>query len=249
MQKKKGVLEMKQKKLKKRKSINSKVKLGKGFEKKVAFKDENKRKDFSLIFQVLIIVLFLIFLAFLFSGQTKPVEINYNYTHGKMLGDVNAPVTIVEWSDFQCGFCRKFTQETLPKIYSEFVETGKVRIIFKHYPAHQNSGILAKGSECAAEQNSFWKFHELLYKINDYSKSGLINLAKETGLDVDKFSICLDSRKYEQIIKDEMGEGVSQGIKGTPSFLINGELVSGAYPFEEFKKIIDKKLLEAGNKN
>lgn len=155
-------------------------------------------------------------------------------------GDFNAPITLVEFSDFECPFCERH-YPTLNKILSE--NKGKVRLVYKHFPLgfHPNAQKAAEASECAAEQGKFWEYHDKLFENqpSGYSLEKFKQWAKDLGLNANKFNDCLDSGKYASKVQIDYQEGVQKGVNGTPATFINGQLVSGALPYETFKKIID----------
>lgn len=166
-------------------------------------------------------------------------------------GDSKAPVTIVEFSDFQCPYCSKFVQMTLNPILEDYVKTGKVKVAFRNFPLDGHSGSMpaALAASCANEQNKFWEMHDLLFiQQADWSGSEKIadvfkGYAKKLGLDATKFSDCYKSQKYATAIRKELIDGVSVGVNGTPSFFINGKDLSGAMPYDTvFKPIIDAEL-------
>jgi len=155
-------------------------------------------------------------------------------------GDFNAPITLVEFSDFECPFCKRHFP-TLNKILSDY--KGKVRLAYKHFPLdfHPNAQKAAEASECASEQGKFWEYHD---KIFENQASGLSldkfkQWAKDLGLDTQRFNACLDSGKYAKKVQADYQEGLRKGVNGTPVTFVNGQLVSGALPYESFKQIID----------
>lgn len=159
-------------------------------------------------------------------------------------GDANAKVTIVEFSDFQCPYCSK-AAKTLGEIKKKYGK--KVRVAFKNYPLpfHSHAKIAAQAGLCANEQSSdkFWKMHDAMFA--DQTKlmeSGLIETSKKIGLDQKKFETCLKSGKYAKQVEAEMKEGQDVGVKSTPTFFVNGMLVSGAQPLSVFSEIIDEEL-------
>lgn len=163
-------------------------------------------------------------------------------------GEANAPVTIVEFSDFQCPFCKRYFDETYARIGQEY--GNKIRYIFHDYPLpfHQNAQRVAEVARCAGDQGKFWEMHDLLFtKQDEWVPQAKIdqtvkNYAQKIGLDVNKFSACLNSGKFTQAVKDDFSLGASVGISGTPSFFINGKTLVGAQPFESFKALIDSAL-------
>ncbi len=162
-------------------------------------------------------------------------------------GDPNAPVTIIEFSDYECPFCTRFWSDTLPQITKEYIDTGKVKHVYRDFPLgfHTSAQKAAEASECAGDQDMYWEMHDKLYKNNNaLAVSDLKGYAAELGLDTDAFNTCLDSGKYEDEVKSDMADGEAAGVTGTPGFFINGKKLVGAQPFSAFKQIIDTELGE-----
>lgn len=169
-----------------------------------------------------------------------------------VLGDENAPITLIEFTDYQCPFCSRFFTQTYPQIKSEYIDSGDVKYVVRDYPLsfHPHAQITAEASECADDQGKFWEMHDLLFskqaEWNNASdiKATLVGFASDLGLDTGSFESCLDNGTHTQEVKDDMSDGAQAGIGGTPGFWILGpngeaESVSGAYPFDHFKGIID----------
>ncbi len=172
-------------------------------------------------------------------GKTGPYE-----------GDEDAPVTVVVFDDFQCPFCGKFFRETLPKLRSDYIDTGKVKFVFKHFPLsfHQYAEKAAEAAKCAEEQGKFWEMHDKLYENQDaLDVDSLKSYAADLGLDTEQFNDCLDSGKYADDVQSDFNEGVDLGVSGTPTFFINGEKLVGAQPYSVFQQVINSKLQEAQN--
>jgi len=168
-------------------------------------------------------------------------------------GPENAKVTIVEWSDFQCPFCTRGYQTIENQVLKEYGD--KVRFIYKHFPLafHPWAEPAAMATECLNEQkqtDAYWKLYAYYFEnqkeLNPQNlKEKTLEVLKGTKADVAKFTECFDGQKTKDIVKAEMAEGQSVGVTGTPGFIINGRLVSGAQPFENFKNIIDDELARA----
>jgi len=186
------------------------------------------------------------------EGQEGTVEVSVD--DDPALGSEDAPVVIVEFSDFQCPFCRRFHQQTLPLIISEYVETGKVRFVFRDFPLmriHPQAEPAAQAAECADEQGKFWEMHDLLFERqaewsgNPQARAIFEGYARELGLDGEEFSACLQEGRYAQEIQKDLQDGVRYGVRGTPAFFINGMKLEGAWPFGKFIEVIEAALAKA----
>ena len=162
-----------------------------------------------------------------------------------MKGDPNAKVVLIEYSDFECPYCLRH-QETMQQIAAAY--GSQIAIAFRHFPLtsiHPQAQKAAEASECAAEQGKFWEMHDKIFEAN---AAGTMSVAKwkelagSLGLKTEQFNSCLDSGKYAAKISQEAGEGAAAGVQGTPATFINGQLVSGAVPYEQFKQMIDGSL-------
>lgn len=173
------------------------------------------------------------------------------------LGNPDAPVTIVEFSDFQCPFCRRFWKETLSQIKREYLATGKAKFIYRDFPLsqiHPGAMPAAQAAECAREQDKFWEMHDVIFEEQEKRGQGTVDLAAEDvkkwaamiGLNAASFNQCLDSGKYKQEVEKDLADGASAGVTGTPATFINGRLITGAQPFAAFKTVIDEELAKAG---
>jgi len=161
------------------------------------------------------------------------------------MGEEDAEITMVIYDDFECPFCSKFEKDAFLKIKEEYIDTGKAKCYYKHFPLgfHSHAQLAAEASECAHDQGKFWEMHDKIFaNQKDMSEENFKTWAEEFELDMDDFNSCLDSHKYAEKVKLSMAEGQKVGVQGTPSVLIEDELVVGAQPFENFKKVIDKKL-------
>lgn len=163
-------------------------------------------------------------------------------------GSKDAKVSIIEFSDFQCPFCAKFYEETLPQIEKDYIKTGKARFIYRNFPLgfHQYSQKAAEATECAKEQGKFWGYHNILYeKQSEWSVAGIDKLkdySKSLGLDSKKFDECLDSGKYYSKIQKDLSDGLAAEVDSTPTFFINGTKIVGAQPYSVFKQAIEQEL-------
>lgn len=185
---------------------------------------------------------------------TGPVDVSVD--DDAFLGKKDAPVTIVEFSDFQCPFCRNFAKDTLPQLKKEYIDTGKARLVYRDFPLSFHPGAIpaAQGAECAKEQGKFWEMHDTLFAEQGKQGTGTIQFtvddikkwAVQSGVNAAKFNQCLDSGKYKQEVEKDIADGTAAGVSGTPSTFINGRIVVGAQPFSALKVIIDEELKKAG---
>lgn len=166
-----------------------------------------------------------------------------------VLGKSNAPVTFVEFTDFQCPFCQRFFTETYSQIKSKYVDTGKVKIIFRHYPLsfHVNAEIAGVAAECANRQGKFVEYHDVLFKKGQADGTGLDveslkKYALEVGLNSSKFNSCLDNKETLAIVQKDQADGNAAGVSGTPTMFVNGVKIVGAQPFSSFEQAIEQAL-------
>ncbi len=166
------------------------------------------------------------------------------------LGNKNAKVTIVEFGDFQCPFCKEFYQQTFNDLKTKYVDTGEVQYIFRDFPLtqiHVNAQIAAEAAECANLQGRFWDYHDLLYTNGqsdgtDLDKASLEKYAAQLKLDSAKFNQCLESNATLPTVNQDVAEGTKDGVTGTPTFFINGQMVVGAQPTATFEQAIEADL-------
>lgn len=169
-----------------------------------------------------------------------------------LLGNKDAKVTIVEFSDFQCPFCKRYIDETHSQINDTYIKTGKVKFAYRHYPLsfHANAAKAAEASECANEQGKFWNYHDLLFDNQDTWASqepaaaadSFTDYAGQLGLNTDQFRSCLDTGKSKAAVDADFVAGGEAQVDGTPTFFINGNRVVGAVPFSDLQKVIDEEL-------
>lgn len=190
-------------------------------------------------------LLYLLLSPFSAASQNKSSN-EVSVGSGPSLGSASAPITIIEFSDFQCSFCRKFWLETLPKLKEAYINTGKAQFSYRHFAIlgkHSEQAALA--SECAAEQRKFWEYHDQLFKNQGglaFTESRLKQYARDIGLDVGVFGTCLETGKYRQKVERETEAAANLGGRGTPLFIVNQRPLVGAQPYSVFQKIIDEEL-------
>jgi protein-disulfide isomerase len=159
------------------------------------------------------------------------------------LGPADAPITIVEFGDFECPFCREWQQQTYQPLFAAY--PGKIRFVFRDFPLtsiHPDAEPAAEAAQCANEQNAFWPFHDKLFSSSNLGDAVYQQYAQELGLNMDQFNQCYSSHKYQQAIQNDSNFAVNLGVNSTPTFFINGLAVIGAQPIDVFKQIIDKEL-------
>ncbi len=209
---------------------------------------------YLLIIPVVIGIVTGMFLAFYPESETESQLLTTSKLiegGSPIMGNANAKITILEWGDYQCTFCYKFHQDTLNTIQQDFVETGKVKLVFKDFPLNgPDSFLAAEASYCANDQEKYWQYHDELYKNWQGERTGWItseslnNFASTVDLDLDKFNECLDEHKYKNKVSLIYEFGKEIGVDATPSFLIfNDEKVikiRGNQPLEVFLKTIDE---------
>lgn len=176
------------------------------------------------------------------AGPMKPVDEKVDHIKGPK----NAKVTLVEYSDFECPFCKRHF-EVMNQVLKQY--PNDVRLIFRNYPLsfHQNAMKEAQAAECAAEiggNDAYWKYHDKIFSETTSNGTGfaldkLVPTAKAIGLDENKFKTCLDSDKYAAKVNQQMQEGSASGVQGTPGTFVNGTLVEGAVPLSQFTTMID----------
>lgn len=185
---------------------------------------------------------------------TAPSQVKASADDDPVLGDANAPVEIIEFSDYQCPFCRKFWRETLPSIKSEYIDTGKVKFVYRDFPLdsiHPGATPAAEAAECVRESagndEAYFEMHDKIFEEQDkggqgtvqFSSSNLKQWAKDIGYDIDE---CLDSGKFKAEVQKDLRDAQAAGGRGTPYFVINGKPLSGAQPFSAFQQIIEAEL-------
>jgi protein-disulfide isomerase len=162
-------------------------------------------------------------------------------------GPATAPVTIVEFSDYQCPYCSR-VEATLKQLEDKYGD--KLRLAFRDFPLvdiHKDASRAAEAAACANEQGKFWEMHDKMFaNQGGLSADGLKKMAAEIGLSADPFAACLDSGKNTATWKAETAVAVSHGVTATPGFFINGRFLNGAVPIEQFSQIIDDELDRAG---
>ncbi len=166
-----------------------------------------------------------------------PVDDDYVY------GDPAAPITIIEFSDFQCPFCKRWYQDTWLSLRKDY--TGKVKFVYRDFPLysiHSEAEPAALAANCAGEQGKYYEYHDLLMSSNDMGAAVYEQFASQLGLNLEQFKECVQTEKYKDEITADYQYAVNFGINSTPTFFINGIPLVGAQPYSAFKDLIDKEL-------
>ena len=176
----------------------------------------------------------------------RPPRVQVGYDQSRLRGDPAAPVVIVEFSDFQCPYCRS-VEPTLKALLAKYA--GRVSLAYRDYPLreiHPQAQQAAEAARCAGEQGKFWEYHDLLYADGaKFDAGSLAGYARSLSLDVQRFTSCLASGKFKQAVEEDLQAGSKAGVNGTPAFFINGIFLSGAQPLSAFEKIIEAELAAA----
>ena len=159
------------------------------------------------------------------------------------IGDVTAPLEIIEFGDFQCPFTKQFNEDILPKLLEEY--KGKIKIVYRDMITnrHLNSDISAEAAQCAAEQGKFKEYHDILFsRQGAASKINLKNYAQQVGLDTNQFDECFDSGKYKDEVRQDTKDGKISKVSVTPTIFINNNVMNGVFDLADYRRIIDEEL-------
>ena len=159
------------------------------------------------------------------------------------IGPENAPITLIEFSDYECPYCRRWYQETYLRLREEYGD--QVRIVFRDFPLysiHPNAEPAAIAANCAGEQGDYWGFHDLVFDSEALGKEYYLQFAEQLGLDVEQFKACIESEKYKDEVSADYQYASNLGVSSTPTFFLNGIPIVGAQPFEVFQQVIEQEL-------
>ena len=173
-------------------------------------------------------------------SRTFGIELEGRPLHGPK----DAPVTIIEFTDYECPFCQRYTLSTYPALLRQYGDN--VNYTVRHFPVsyqHRRAHKAAQAAECAGDQDKFFVYHDVLFKNNrQLDDRSLVGYAAQVGLNTEVFEACLQSGVKSAIVDDDVQAGISRGLQGTPSFMVNGALIVGAQPVEVFQRYIDREL-------
>ncbi len=187
------------------------------------------------------------------TANIKGEKVDVSVDDDPMLGNPKAKITLVEFSDFQCPFCRSFWGGAFQQIKTEYIDTGKVRFVYRDFPLsfHPGAAPAAEAAQCANDQGKFWEMHDKMFEEQAKQGTGTIQFSENdvrkwasqvSGLDMNKWNECFNSNKYQAEVEKDLKDGSAYGVSGTPTVFVNGKAIVGAQPFSAFKAEIDKLL-------
>ncbi len=242
--------------------------------KKQALQDERKKKEQQRRLRLVLLIgggaILIILAVVLLRNLTKPsltdvVQVTPKVrpqTDANHVGDPNAPVKLVEFSDFQCPYCKQFADTTEQALIDAYVSTGKVFLTYRSMGNFVSQNIGQGGTEsrdsaeaayCAGDQGKFWEYKDTLFgnwlgeDVGSFSNQRLEAMAENLGLDMGKFRECIKSNQFLEQVNQDYADGIAAGVTGTPSFQVNGKLITGAQPFSVFQQEIEAALAATGN--
>ncbi len=198
------------------------------------------------------------------SLEKFATEFPADLASGNKLGQDSAPIKLTMFEDFQCPFCLEYTSSSEPQLVEEYVKTGKVQLQYEHFPGLGFESVLAaNAAQCAADQNKFWQYHNLLFltqakagqidnekvNVDRFSADNLKKFGSEVGVDRTAFDACIDNDTHATLVQDQQRRARSLGITGTPGFLINGTPIGSGAPatMEDWRRVLDNALEQAAN--
>ena len=213
-----------------------------------------RRKRVSPVVYLLIPIAFFLGLAggYLLWGNTQPSgaaeaapnrRVTVSIDGQPSIGPANAPVTIVEFSDYQCPYCQVWYQQVYQQLLTSY--PNKIRFVYRDLPLpmHPEAIPAAEAADCAGDQGAYWKYHDALFNQQyGLSRAAYVHYASDLGLDGNAFAACLDSQRYLDKVQANATDAASVGLNSTPSFVINGRVLIGALPFSDFKAVVDEEL-------
>jgi protein-disulfide isomerase len=212
-------------------------------------KKDNKLIYIQILLGVILAVLILLLILNVTGSKTEEKTNLKEKTDTEnniyFLGNKDAPLTITEYSSFTCPFCKRYQidDKTFENIKTDYIETGKVKYIYKHFTRNNTDIKAANAVECAGEQNKFFEYKKKLYENQaTLAKEEFTKYAQEIGLDVSSFEKCLAENKFLTKIENQKQEAIANGITGTPGFIVGNQKISGAQSYQVFKATIDKQL-------
>jgi protein-disulfide isomerase len=201
--------------------------------------------------RIFLATLFIALTAFPAAAQQKGVFIGVD--DDPVLGSPDAKVLMIEFGDYQCPSCRMFWKDIEPRLKKDYIDTGKVKLVFRDFPlmqSHPEALLAAMAVNCAGEQGKYWQYHDKVFREQYNKGDDVIRLkaadlkkwAKDVGVEQPKFDQCLDSEKFKDEVMKDKADGDAAGVQGTPTFFINGRVMGGAQMYPEYRKVIDELL-------
>jgi protein-disulfide isomerase len=178
-------------------------------------------------------------------SQHEPQFIRYDIPSEGFpsIGPQDAPITVVEFSDYQCPFCRRWHEQVYQPLLNAY--PGKIKVVYRHLPLtslHPDAFSAAEAAMCAGDQNAYWQFHEKLFSSDSLGRDVYVRYARDLDLNMTSFEACLTERKFQEAVQVDLDFAVNLGVRSTPTFFINGLAIVGAQPLDVFKQVIDKEL-------
>lgn len=175
----------------------------------------------------------------------EPQFVRYDvaYEGFPSIGPGDAPIVIVEFSDYECPFCKRWHEQVYQPLLNAY--PGRIRLVYRHLPLtsiHPEAFPAAEAAMCANEQNAFWQFHEKLFSNEALGSSIYTQYAQDLALDMTSFESCIAERRYQEAVQTDLDFAVNLGVRSTPTFFINGLAIVGAQPLDVFKQVIDREL-------
>jgi len=178
------------------------------------------------------------------AENTAPTRYDVPIDDDPILGPQDAPITLIEFSDYECPYCRKWHTEVFPRLQQAY--PGQIRYVYRDFPLvsiHGNAAPAAEAANCAGDQEKYWEYSEKLFTMErSLNQQSYVEYARDLSLDIDQFSQCLESRQYQDEVTADYEYAANLGIRSTPTFFVNGIAIVGAQPFEVFEDLINKEL-------
>jgi protein-disulfide isomerase len=191
------------------------------------------------------------------GASPAPHRVTVTTAGGIALGNANASIALVEFSDYQCPFCKRFHDQSFAELKKDYVDSGKLRYVFRDFPLdriHPQARKAAEAAHCMGAQGEYWQAHDTLFKNQDHLQmADLKSYAAKAGLDMKAFDECLDKETYAKQVQENLDDGIKAGVRGTPTFVlgrldkngtVDGLLITGARPLEDFRQAIDQLLAD-----
>lgn len=197
-----------------------------------------------MLYGFLALLILVAVLFFVFAGRFNSDNFVQISESDPTLGRSDAPVTFVVFGDYRCVYTKQFFNESYSQLKSEYIDTGKMRIVYKQFPLGEGTRSVEEASLCANEQGKFWSYIPFIFERGEeWSQEGntaFVRYAKELGLNENTFSDCLEQHTYLAQVENNYDEGRRLAVSGTPTFFINGMMINGVVPLEEFEDILSK---------